>query len=332
LHPQFGLGATLTDNEMTTLRLVSATFSGRDRIEEFRETYGRALMKLDIEPLPGHPLDFDFTVRGFPGFGIAKGRLSPTHNTHTAAMIEDDDLILVHTPQGLGSLRQIGREVTLQSGDATLISNGSTGTFLGHVPSQLCNLRLNRAMLSPLASDVDAALCRPISRDNPALRLMMRYAAVMDDVDALAAPELRRSVALHMHDLAALLLGATPDGAEAAKKRGVRAARLRAIKDDIVENLARRNLSASTVATRHGVTARYVNMLFEVEGRSFSEFVLAQRLARAHRMLVDQRLIGRPISAIAYDVGFGDLSYFNRTFRRTYAMTPSDVRRASLDD
>jgi AraC-like DNA-binding protein len=34
----------------------------------------------------------------------------------------------------------------------------------------------------------------------------------------------------------------------------------------------------------------------------------------------------RSISLIAYDVGFGDLSYFNRVFRRRYGVTPSDIR------
>ena len=32
------------------------------------------------------------------------------------------------------------------------------------------------------------------------------------------------------------------------------------------------------------------------------------------------------IATIAYDVGFGDLSYFNRRFRRQYGMTPREVR------
>jgi AraC-like DNA-binding protein len=32
------------------------------------------------------------------------------------------------------------------------------------------------------------------------------------------------------------------------------------------------------------------------------------------------------ISAIAFDAGFGDLSYFNRAFRRHYGETPSAVR------
>jgi AraC-like DNA-binding protein len=60
--------------------------------------------------------------------------------------------------------------------------------------------------------------------------------------------------------------------------------------------------------------------------------VLTQRLARAYRRLSDARFAHRPVSAIAYEAGFGDLSYFNRTFRRTYGATPSDVRARALNE
>ena len=46
-------------------------------------------------------------------------------------------------------------------------------------------------------------------------------------------------------------------------------------------------------------------------------------------MLTDARYDQRAISAIAFDVGFNDLSYFNRAFRRSYAATPSEVREGS---
>jgi len=59
---------------------------------------------------------------------------------------------------------------------------------------------------------------------------------------------------------------------------------------------------------------------------TFSKFVIAARIARAHRMLTDPRFVAQPISTIAFQVGFGDLSHFNRTFRRHYGATPSDVR------
>jgi AraC-like DNA-binding protein len=66
--------------------------------------------------------------------------------------------------------------------------------------------------------------------------------------------------------------------------------------------------------------------LLEGEGTSFSEFVLAQRLLRARRILTDPRMADHTIASIAYEVGFGDLSYFNRTFRRHYGASPSEVR------
>jgi len=87
-----------------------------------------------------------------------------------------------------------------------------------------------------------------------------------------------------------------------------------------------RELTIVSVAERHRVTPRYVRKLFEGEGITFSEFVLAQRLARSRRMLADPRHEAETISAIAFACGFGDLSYFNRVFRRQYGATPTAVR------
>lgn len=67
-------------------------------------------------------------------------------------------------------------------------------------------------------------------------------------------------------------------------------------------------------------------MLFEAEGIWLSKFVLGERLVSAHRMLCDPRCAGLSVSAIAFAVGFGDLSYFNRTFRRRFGATPSELR------
>src|SRR4029453_2804562 len=104
------------------------------------------------------------------------------------------------------------------------------------------------------------------------------------------------------------------------------AARLRAIKIDIVESLGRSDLSIGEIAARHGVTPRYVQMLFESESTTFTEFLLDQRLPCAHRMLTDFRFAERSVTSVAFYAGFGDLSYFDRVFRRSYGATPSDVR------
>ena len=43
-------------------------------------------------------------------------------------------------------------------------------------------------------------------------------------------------------------------------------------------------------------------------------------------MLIDRRFAGLSISTIAFEVGFGDLSYFNRKFRKRFGTSPRDWR------
>jgi AraC-like DNA-binding protein len=46
--------------------------------------------------------------------------------------------------------------------------------------------------------------------------------------------------------------------------------------------------------------------------------------------LCDSRQAHRSISEIALSSGFGDVSYFNRAFRRRYGASPSEVRTKNL--
>jgi AraC-like DNA-binding protein len=54
--------------------------------------------------------------------------------------------------------------------------------------------------------------------------------------------------------------------------------------------------------------------------------VLDRRLERAVALLRDPGWQQRKISDIAAVAGFTDLSHFNRSFRRRYGATPSDIR------
>jgi AraC-like DNA-binding protein len=80
------------------------------------------------------------------------------------------------------------------------------------------------------------------------------------------------------------------------------------------------------IAARHGISPRYVRKLFHDEHTTFSDFVLSLRLEWSRRLLRSPGHATCTIASIAHASGFSDLSYFNRTFRRRYAMTPSDIR------
>ena len=323
-------------DESASFRFSTDALSERARAKAVRELYEHTMLatKLEpLEPLPGCSVRADITQRALPGLAILSGTLCglrqhvrPERSVHTG----NDDLFLGVNLVGRGVAHQRGRAVTLHDGDAVFATRGETG-FTINRPTQVrfVGLRVSRSALAPLVTNLDDAVIRLIPRHTDALRLLTKYVSVVTKDQSLSTPELRRLVVTQVYDLIALTIGATRDAALIAEGRGIRAARLRAIRADIASNLHDCQLGVTAIATRHHVTPRYVHKLFENEGITFSEFVLGQRLKRAHRMLTDPRFADRTISSVAFDVGFGDLSYFNRAFRRCYNATPSEVRHSA---
>jgi AraC-like DNA-binding protein len=110
----------------------------------------------------------------------------------------------------------------------------------------------------------------------------------------------------------------------------VRAVRRSVILHEIERRSDDPGLSAATIATHLGITARYVHLLLEETGKSFTHHVLGRRLEKAAALLRDPRWRSCKIADIAAEAGFTDLSYFNRSFRRHFGATPSDLLAAAL--
>jgi AraC-like DNA-binding protein len=180
--------------------------------------------------------------------------------------------------------------------------------------------------LAPLVANPSDAGMRVVPREARPLQLLNRYLQALDMGASIDSLELSRAVAQHICDLIALSMGAHRDAPALLQQRGVRAARLQAIKADIAARFNDFELTVNAVALRHGVTPRYIQKLFEDDGVTFSEYVLERRLAEAHRSLADPHLANRSISTIAFNAGFSDLSYFNRTYRRRFGATPTETR------
>lgn len=289
---------------------------------------------LRLDPLPSRRIRADIAQRSLGGIGLMSATLSGLRQGNpspSAVQSRGEEVFFGVTVAGSSLARQRRREVELHDGDGVLLSSTGAGFTLSHPERvRFLGLRAPRSAIAPLVTNLEEAVMRVIPRDTSALRLLRSYARSVAEDPSLVTPELQQLVVTQLYDLLAMTIGATREAAASGEGRGVRAARLRAIVADVAANLIDGALNVTAVALRHGVTPRYIHKLFEGEGVTFGEFVLGQRLARAHRMLGDSRLSGRAISAIAYDVGFGDLSYFNRTFRRRYGATPSEVANAGI--
>jgi AraC-like DNA-binding protein len=134
------------------------------------------------------------------------------------------------------------------------------------------------------------------------------------------------ATAQYLLDLVGLCLRTNGDATHTAERRGLAAARLDAVKAEVLSSLGRSELALAHIAARHGVSPRYVQHLFELSGTSFTRFVLEQRLLLAHRLLREPKSGWWKISDIAATAGFSDISYFNRAFRTRFGATPKDIR------
>jgi AraC-like DNA-binding protein len=308
------------------MRFSTDAFPERERLSAWREIFGRGIAKVDIAPQEGVEFYAHLRILAMPNFVLASGEGAWGKSTRTRGLVADgNDALALQISSCDGIASQLGREVAVPAGDAVVLSNGDVGTYTYGSASAGFVLGLPRASLGPFLRDPDAALVRPIPKENAALRLLRGYVGALER-ERPARADLQALAVAHVNDLVALTLGATRDAAETARTRGLRAARLHAARAFMMRHLDNAGLSVASVASHLGVSPRYVHMLFAATDMSFSEFVLTQRLARAHRMLASPHHVGDTISTIAFAVGFADLSHFNRTFRHRYGCTPSDVR------
>lgn len=307
------------------LRVATDSLPPERRLPVLRDLFDRSI-GMDISAPPCQPVDLQVdAVAGLRRALMLQPFTAQAARPASRLADGDDTVCLMVKSGGQMALRQGRHEAVPEVGDGMLL--------VYRQPSQLrfegatyLSVRVPLHALAMLV-DVEAAAGRRIPRDNAALGLLRHYVAALPA--RLGDPALGSLVATHVYDLMALAIGAQGERREVANGRGVRVARLEAIKSDVAQDPS---LRVDEVARRQGVTPRYVQLLFEEQGTTFGDFVNERRLDAARAMLGSPRYAGWSIAGIAYEAGFKDLSHFNRRFRLRFGTTPSEVRRRGRPD
>jgi AraC-like DNA-binding protein len=319
-------------SERQTFRFSSNDLPPRQRKEIFSDLIGRNILKIAADPDPDSIFEANMTLHAWPELKLGFTSVSPMRSEHLTSAADNDDLLLVLMSSGAIKARNSRSEAIVEAGEAILGANGEIGSLVSQGSWRSVNLRLSREMFLPRSLDPHAAFGRVIPERQEALRMLTHYVHALEDKATLESPELRRAVIAHIYDLAALAIGAVVAGERGNGLDGVGAARLRAMKEDILRQLGEPSLSASAVARRQGVSERYLRQLFASEGKSFLDFVTEQRLLKARRLLTGHGHEALSITTVALDCGYSDPSYFNRVFRRHFGVTPTEFREANLSE
>lgn len=117
-------------------------------------------------------------------------------------------------------------------------------------------------------------------------------------------------------------------GRETKMSRAGAADRRRAVETALwLDANAGEDVDLETTAGQAGLSPfHFLRVFSKVLGVTPHQYLVRARLRRAARLLVDETL---PVTDVALDAGFADLSNFVRTFRRAAGVSPREFRRAS---
>ena len=316
-------------------RLPTFAYSGIARgqnYEVWREEFCRRFCQLDADPGDSEQIEctVEVTRVGSLSFGAAHGTAGSFLRTKSLLSDGCDDLVLIAAARGDVLTVQHGHTAELRQSQMSLLALDDVAECALSDGGAFTALRIPRRELMNLAPGTEDALSKPLLA-SPGLRSVVAsyYALCTDTATALDAVN-QHAMARHMTELVALLLRNETGETAPELAEGYGQTRLQLIKAAALKHLADDDLTIARVANQAGLTPKQVQRLFGTTGLTFSEFVLENRLLLAHRLLSNGSGGMEKISTIAQDAGFGDLSYFNRSFRRRFGMTPSEWRDAQI--
>jgi AraC-like DNA-binding protein len=295
-------------------------------ILEWRQQYARHCLRVDFEP--SSDAAFQASVKPIdPELRIIRASFSPGFVFRDDDLIRDgdDSIGFVVAQSGKLTARHLGCEVQLAPGDATMMLASATGGLGSRKNFEYSDIMISPAEWEARSVRPEDGLMQRLWGKSEAMRLLRGYLHSLERIGRAASVD-NTITRGHIADLAALATTARcPIGESSAS--AVAAARQAAALNYIASHFSDPELRLSGVARSLDISPRYLQRLLEALGISFAAYVIELRLQRAVMLLTaEHEYRAARISDIAFQVGFSDISYFNRLFRSRFGRTPSDVR------
>lgn len=229
--------------------------------------------------------------------------------------------------KSIALVRQNGCETILNPGDAILIDSSSPFQLVFPNYFECFSIKIPRERLRPLLKDPRAATTKPIASRSPLCQAIKHYIHFL--IDIAGKPLGVDQLESYLDNLLRLIAVTTsaPADSKLVSHLSQLEKKISRIKRYILDNLEDPDLTPAKVANHFSISASYLHKLFAKEEQTFGNFLRGQRLEYAAKFLQNQLSYRHTITDLAYQLGFNDLSYFWRSFRERYGMTPRAFRK-----
>jgi AraC-like DNA-binding protein/mannose-6-phosphate isomerase-like protein (cupin superfamily) len=221
-------------------------------------------------------------------------------------------------------LEQNGREVYLQPGDMTIYD--ATRPHRIHCPGEFAKLVLSipRTVFRDRIAGIDRCTALRI----PGTQGIGFVASNFLRSSATHADQLQPHEFSNLsdHALDLLTLAVTSVRPVDFNLSRSRAVSLNGIKTFIEQNLRDTDLDAGSISSQAGLSARYINGLFEDEGTSLMRYVWKRRLENCRKDMLNPVYAGHRLCDIAFRWGFNDAAHFSRAFKQQFGCSPREFR------
>jgi AraC family transcriptional activator of tynA and feaB len=278
-----------------------------------------------FDPQVIDPKAFAGWVRPISAYGLIAAEVgSNAHvveRTHRDVRVgRADHYVVLFQLAGRSAMTHNEEALRFGAGDVVLVDVGRPATFFAGNAGESWNtvalLLPRQALVSHLGFEPRGGLHRRNGTVFGRLLLDLIRTAGEEEV-----PSSRTEcyVRLAVHDLVgALFAPSDPAPTRHSDKLFMRVRGI--VKDGFVDP----DLDPSEVATRAGISLRYLQKLFTERGSTCSEFIYSFRLDHAAHLLQRQSVLGasQALREIAYASGFRDYSHFARRFRQRFGHAP----------
>lgn len=285
------------------------------------------LFETDL-PTPESVVDFtvDMTSYTIGGTMITQVDSVAQNSRRTASTIQrtnlDHYLLMVQLAGSFDGETDDG-PFSLKEGDIGLLDLSRTVSMRMGVFRQVL-LAIPTSILAPMMVAPDMVHGAVLGADAPLGRILRHHIETLfAQAGALTFKQLQGVLRATAMLTAACMAPVVEKHGKAV--RSSKATQLPAIRSFIEQQLGNGNLSVETVLENFGLSRPSLYRLFASHGGVLL-YIRRRRLERCLHEIAAPRNQDRRIAEIAYDWGFTNETAFSRSFRRTYGMSPREVR------